>query len=90
MTPAQNQAAVNAALQQAATDDYPLLQAFAAANGSSFTTIENNLTTLIGQVSSVSRISQLTQISNSLAAVLAQFVTLEAATLAAKTATPGG
>lgn len=90
MTPTQNQAAVNSALQQAATDDLPLLQAFGAANGGSFTTLQTNLTTLIGQTSSVSRAAQLTQISAALAAILAQFNTLVTATTTAKTATPGG
>lgn len=89
-TPIQNQTAVNTALQQAATDDLPLLQAFAAANGTNFNTIQTNLTTLMGQISSVSRITELGIISKNLSSVLSQFTTLIALTNIAKTATPGG
>lgn len=89
-TQAQNRAAVNAALQQAATDDLPLLQAFGTANGGNFTTLQTNLATLIGQTSSVARAAVLNDISQQLASVLNQFNALVAATTAAKTATPGG
>lgn len=88
MTAVQDQAAITAAVQAAATNDLTRLQTFSAINGPSFTTVSTNLTTLAGQVSSLARSAQILGIKAELDQALADFNTLIATTTAAKTATP--
>jgi hypothetical protein len=87
-TPAQDQAAITAAIQAAAVADLALLTAFATANGGNFTTIEANLTTLAGQMSDAARQAEVTAIRAELAQSLADFQTLISTTTAAQTAIP--
>lgn len=87
-TPAQNQAAITAAIQAAATADLSLLNTFATANGPSFTTLMSNLVTLAGEMSDNLRAQQVTGIHDQLNQVLGSFNTLVSTTTAAQTATP--
>lgn len=87
-TPAQNQAAITAAIQAAAVADLALLNAFLGANGASFTTIKANLDTLATNMSSTARAAQVRAIGAELVQVQADFLTLVSTTTAAETAVP--
>lgn len=87
-TAPQNQAAITAAIQAAATADLTLLQSFASTYGASFTTIENALTALAGSMSDEARGQSVLSIQASLAQALANFQTLISTTNAAQTAVP--
>lgn len=87
-TPTQNQAAITAAIQAAATADLSLLNTFASANGAGFNTLSNNLATLASQMSDLARQEQVQTIQSALQGVLGQFQTLISNTTAAETATP--
>ena len=87
-TAAQDQAAITAAIQGAATSDLTRLNTFAAANGPSFNTVSANLATLAGQLSSLGRAQAVLAVKAELDQALADFQTLISATTAAKTATP--
>lgn len=87
-TASQDQAATTTAVQAAATADLTRLNAFAAANGSSFMMVSTNLATLATQTSSLARGQQILQIKAELDQALADFNTLISATTAAKTAIP--
>lgn len=87
-TPAQNQAAITAAIQAAAVADAVLLNAFVVTNGSSFSTLIANFQALQGTMSSTLRAAQVAAISAQLSLVLANFATLQSTTFAAETTVP--
>lgn len=88
MSAVTNQAAITSAIQAAAAADLSLLQAFATANGGSFVTIENNMTTLASQMSSLARAGAVLEIRARLALALNDFQTLISSTVTAQTAVP--
>lgn len=85
-TPIQNQAAITAAIQAAATADLILLTTFSATNGVNFTTIENNLATLASNMSSIARQQAVQAISSQLSQALINFQTIMSQTTTAETA----
>lgn len=87
-TPAQNQAAITAAIQAAAVADAVLLNSFVVTNGNSFSTLIANFQALQGTMSSTLRAAQVAAISAQLSLVLANFATLQSTTFAAETTVP--
>lgn len=87
-TPTQNQAAITAAVQAAATADLSLLNTFASANAAAFNSLSNNLAALAGQMSDLARQEQVQSLQAALQGVLGEFQTLISNTTAAQTATP--
>ena len=86
-TPAQNQAAITAAIQAAATADLALLNTFQTTYGPNFITIENALQTVVNNMSSLARQQQVYLIQQSLVAAQATFTQLVSDTTKAQTAT---
>lgn len=87
-TPAQLQAAATAAIQAEAAADYALIQAFIAANGTTFNTILANITALAGNMASTARQATVTQLGAELQQCKNDFLTLQSTTNAAQTTTP--